>query len=178
MPAPTPQPTQSPTLAPEVVVGLQVSGMSLQQAQDLSDVFATSIAELAGVSADQVDVQVSEATRRRLASTINVEGTISGLESPAAAESLTADAATAMTGDALAETITEKAAEAGVTVEITVADPVIEVQIPPTPAPTSKPTTAPAPSPTTAPVQSPTAVDDATSPPTMLPTPVPTALPP
>ena len=74
----TPEPTRTRTrtLHPPTTGDLTFEGMTYEAAQDNTDVFVAAVADLCGVAASAVTVEISEARRRRLAEGIVVTYTV------------------------------------------------------------------------------------------------------
>ena len=148
--AQTEAPTLVPTLAPAVTGELSIDGMSFEDAEANPGVFAAAVAKLAGVTANDVKVTVS-----------NVNGTAVAEYSVTTASVDAADALVAMlkselTKEAVAEELKEQAEDLGVdgfdSVEVKdVSAPAVDSQTrKPTPTPTRQPTPLPTPQPTPA----------------------------
>ena len=110
-PRPTPTPTRAPTPEPVVVEGSAAfAGVSVAEAMDSKDIFATAIASVAGVTPDRVTItSISAASsRRRLADEIVVAYEIAATTEAEASsvvqqlESTTAEEVTAAVAEAAA----------------------------------------------------------------------------
>ena len=127
-PRPTPTPTRAPTPEPVVVEGSAAfAGVSVAEAMDSKDIFATAIASVAGVTPDRVTItSISAASsRRRLADEIVVAYEITATDEASASavvqqlESTTAEEVTAAVAAAAAASDDTAAASALSAVEAT-----------------------------------------------------------
>ena len=112
-PEPTSVPTQSSVESPFLVTGdLTFEGMTYEAARDNTDVFVAAVADLCGVAASAVTVEISEARRRRLAEGIVVTYTV-GVATANEAQTVTSAISSSSTADVDAA-ISKAATDAGV----------------------------------------------------------------
>ena len=104
-----PTPVESPFL---VTGDLTFEGMTYEAARDNTDVFVAAVADLCGVAASAVTVEISEARRRRLAEGIVVTYTV-GVATANEAQAVTSAISSSSTADVDAA-ISKAATDAGV----------------------------------------------------------------